>query len=348
MKKTSIVGTAILLCTFVTSLSYGQCNINPGNVATNGPIEINYNPNGTWNRSNPLGGVLGIKFLGTDFSAPGNPWQQVTIGFNGQEIKGNYSGGSWDWVTPAGVDIYSGSCFGSITTWFVTGQKGERFCVVKQERMCKGDTYIKMKFSVTNLGDVPLQRFSLIHGVDPDQDIQNFSLFPTRNDVVQQGHLAKALGVKSGLTIAYGLCDSFRQQVGFTNWSTAATPTLYDPNGNYSDITVHCITRYDVIDAFQSRTFKFFVLFNSRKSRQTIEELYKKAVNACCCCCDLSKEIKLPDGPPNRGIIIGADAALVEAVKERVLSGEESPELKELLPILAAPANREEVESDRK
>ena len=60
--------------------------------AFNGLIEINYNADGTWNR-NDVGGVQGIKYTGVDFSAPGTPWQHVTIGFNGQEIKGNFAYG---------------------------------------------------------------------------------------------------------------------------------------------------------------------------------------------------------------------------------------------------------------
>ena len=242
---------------------------------------------------------------------------------------------NWDWSTPAGVDIYNGPCFGSICTWFVSGKNGEEFVVVKQEKMCRMTSVVKMLFCVTNTGEVPLERFSLIHGVDPDQDIQNHNLYPTQNDVVSDGHLAKALGVRSGLTIAYGLCDSKRQQVGFTNWSQAAAPVLYDPNGNYSDITVHCITRYDIIKPYQSKAFKFYVLFDSKETAITIEELYKQTVNKCCCC-DLSNKIDLPDGPPGGG---GSsdDKALVDSIKERVLAGEESEELTRLLPAAGAP-----------
>lgn len=343
--KRSIIVCALFLFFVSLDTSCPAQVITPGNMASNGLIEINYNPDGTWNRSSDAG-VQGIKYTGVDFSAPGTPWQQVTIGFNGQEIKGNFSTGVWEWATPAGVDIYSGSCFGSIVTWFVKGKNGEHFVVVKQEKMCKGSSVVKMKFCVTNIGEVPLERFSLTHGVDPDQDIAGFGLYTTQNDVVSNGHLATALGVNSGLTIGYGLCDSVRQQVGFTNWDTAAAPQLYDPNGAYQDITVHCITRYDVILPYQSRAFKFYVLFDTKESAITIEELYRSAVKACCCC-DLSKRIELPDGPGGGGhgdpdaIVDDKDAATRELLRERILRGEDVSDMKESFHLLASPFNLE-------
>ena len=207
--------------------------------------------------------------------------------------------------------------------------------------MCKNDKYVQMKFRVTNLSEMALNNFTLAHGVDPDPDYENFELWGTVNDVIEDGHLAVAHGNYSGKMIAYGLCDSYRQRVGFTNWDVAANPQLYDPNGDLDDITVHCVTRFNVIQGYQSRVFKFYVLFDEKLSRDKIEDIYNKAIKSCCCCCDLTNEISLPDGPPSggHGPKSEDEIALIEVIKLRILAGESHQELKEFFPLLAHPDN---------
>lgn len=272
-------------------------------------FDANYcDQNGLWNESaDDSSPGAGLDWYSTPISAPGNPWQQVSIEAssgtfegNGNECAGYGSTGSpWDSLT---LDTYgsitpvSYSPFGGFTGengssamwragnlrihkheyWGAADEDNYRDGVSLSER---GQALI-IDVTITNMGCED-EKVYFMHGVDPDQDVVTASEYRTCNDTTPSENLVFSEGLNTGIVTGYGRCDEERQLVGHTTWDTDATGAAFSDEGyTYNDYTQH-INHFDVVPALESVTFTF--IFVSAASKEgAVASYYKARAEVCC------------------------------------------------------------------
>lgn len=215
-------------------------------------IDVAYSNHGLWNDTAT---GRGLEYNGTPVSYPGSPWQQVSIAYNGiSQDSGNYYFYTWGLQVPL-TPFEGGSGFGNIGSTTVWNSGDLR--IMKQESWYRENDPAVMKIDVvvTNEGCEPVNEFIFMHAVDPDQDIQYYYDFGTLNDVLPSGDLVISAGRTS--TVAYGRCDSVKQDLGHTGWSSDPFANFYDGDISFRDDTMHFRHVENVINAGETIRFSF-------------------------------------------------------------------------------------------
>ncbi len=221
-------------------------------VFTGTGLEVAYNNHGLWNDTSTM---QGLEFNGTPISYPGNPWQQVSIAYNGNVQKlGNASYYQWGLQVPI-VGHTGGSGFGNIGSTTVWNAGDLR--IMKEESWYKNGSVMKIDVTVTNECCSDVKDFVFMHAVDPDQDRTGFGDFRTLNDVVPSKNFVMSTGLFTGLTTSYGVCDHKKQDIGHTSWSTSPYSAFGDQNLAYIDDTMHIRHREPLIKTGETIRFTF-------------------------------------------------------------------------------------------
>lgn len=274
--------------------------------------DVNYcDQNGLWNEyaDNSLPGA-GLDWYSNPISAPGNPWQQVSIdstggsfGRNGNECAYGYtSGNAYDSltldtygpVTPITYTPQGGFVGedGSSTLWRAGDlriYKHEYWGAADRGAYRDGITLsdssqaLIIDITITNMGCED-QKVYFMHGVDPDQDVATAGEYRTCNDTVPSGNFVFSEGLKTGLVTAYGRCDDTNDAVGHTVWNTDATGAFFTDEGyTYNDYTQH-INHFAYVPALESVTFTF--IFVTAESKGDALKRYYVTRDEVCCTAD--------------------------------------------------------------
>ncbi len=269
--KHMLVGIMIVMCTAISAYSTDV----PDPFGGIG-IDVAYSNHGLWNDSAT---GRGLEYNGIPVSYPGTPWQQVSIAYNGTaQDQGNCYSYTWGLQVPL-TPFEGGSGFGNIGSTTVWNSGNLR--IMKQESWYKENDPAVMKIDVvvTNEGCEPVEEFIFMHAVDPDQDRRDYNDFRTLNFVVPSGDIVISAGLWGLTTVAYGRCDSVRQDLGHTRWST--DPFAYFDNGTYfRDDTMHFRHVEKVIDA--GETIRFSFVFIAAKDFPTAHSAYLDYIDTQC------------------------------------------------------------------
>lgn len=270
-------------------------------------FDVNYcDQNGLWNeRADNSSPGAGLDWYSTPISAPGNPWQQVSIDStggtferNGNECIGAIPAAPWDTLTVGAYGSITPVTFapfggfsgtnGSTTTWRAgdlqihkheywgaAGRGYEDGIGLSRESQA-----LIIDITITNLACSD-QDFILMHGVDPDQDVQSFGDFSTCNDTVPSDNFVFSEGTGTGIVTAYGRCDDGAERVGHTRWDPDASgATFSDDNYTRADNTQH-INHRGSVPAQESVTFQF--IFVSAVSKEAaLKQYYQTREEVCC------------------------------------------------------------------
>ena len=248
-------------------------------------IDVAYSDHGLWN-DRATG--RGLEYNGTPVSYPGSPWQQVSIAYNGTlQDSGNYSFHTWGLQVPL-TPFEGGSGFGNIGSTTVWNSGDLR--IMKEESWYreKDPAIMKIDVVVTNEGCEPIKEFIFMHAVDPDQDIQDYGDYRTFNDVFPSEDFVFSAGRDSA--VAYGRCDSVKQDLGHTWWSTSPFASLYDRNLLHSDETMHLRHVEDVI--YPGETIRFSFVFIAADDFPAAYSAYSDYVDTQCDCGELRDDYK--------------------------------------------------------
>jgi hypothetical protein len=270
-------------------------------------FDVNYcGQNGLWNEraDNSLPGA-GLDWNSTPISAPGDPWQQVSIDStggtfeqNGNECLGILPVSPWDTLTVAAYGSitpitfapfggYSGTN-GSTTTWRAGDlqiHKHEYWGAAGRGyedgiSLARESQALIIDITVTNLGCRDSD-FVLMHGVDPDQDVQAAGDFTTCNDTVPSQNFVFSEGTKTGIVTGYGRCNDGLERVGHTVWDPDANGGAFsDENYTRNDYTQH-INHKDTVPAQQSVTFKF-IFVSAISKDHALKRYYETREEVCC------------------------------------------------------------------
>jgi|LGVE01.1.fsa_nt_gb hypothetical protein len=248
-------------------------------------IDVAYSDHSLWNDTATR---RGLEYNGTPVSYPGSPWQHVSIAYNGAlQDSGNFWFYTWGLQVPL-TPFEGGSGFGNIgstTVW----NSGE-LRIMKEESWYRGKDpgVMKIDVVVTNEGCEPVREFIFMHAVDPDQDVEDYRDFRTFNDVLPSGDLVVSAGRDS--TVAYGRCDSIRQDLGHTGWSTDPFVGFYDGNLLFRDDTMHFRHVEDVI--YAGETIRFSFVFIAAEDIPAAYFAYLDYIGTQCDCGELRDEHK--------------------------------------------------------
>lgn len=299
-----------LICALALSLS-GVASAAPiaPNPFSGFGFDVNYcAQNGLWNeRADNFAPGAGLDWYSTPISAPGNPWQQVSIltssgsyAQNGNECTfGGPPATQWDSLT---LDAYgpitpvtylpfggfSGED-GSSTLW-----RAGNIRIYKHEHWGAADatTYsdgvglsdssqaLVIDVTLTNMGCED-EKVYFMHGVDPDQDVMSAGDYRTCNDTTPSGNFVFSEGLYTGIVTGYGRCDESAERVGHTVWNTDATGAFFTDEGyTYNDYTQH-INHFAVVPALDSVTFTFIFVAGVTKE-DALKRYYVTREEVCC------------------------------------------------------------------
>ena len=247
----------MLCCTFIVlALLAGGSQ---GSVVGGRRTYINYNSDcGVWNDPIARRGHILEECCPVDMSFPGSPWQQLSVSYSQDSgsVVSNFGGNTAGGCSgPNGYTVLServlddASGLVGIEHVFSMGL----LTVTKTETWDFDGQIVRIRFKVkyskgSYLANCkPIEKLSLMHAVDPDQDWEPFGVFPTLNDVIYPGGsglFAEATGPRSCKTFGYGICttkndDGSQEEVGFGPWTSTTPTTLKDPNGQMADETLH-------------------------------------------------------------------------------------------------------------
>ena len=131
-----------------------------------------------------------------------------------------------------------------------------------------------------------------MHAVDPDQDVRDYGEYRTLNFVVPSGDFVFSAGVQNPgqpTTVAYGRCDSVKQNLGHTRWSR--DPFAYFDRGPYfRDDTMHFRHVEDVI--YAGETIRFSFVFIAAEFPYLAYSAYLDYVDTQCDCGELRDDSK--------------------------------------------------------
>ena len=223
-------------------------------------VKIHYNNNGIWNNSSGQGyQVQNGDGAWQEVTYPGSPWMQMTVEYqidsSSYDYRGNWSGGSFGWTTTTS-DLSAGST-NHISHVMTMGT----LRITKDEIWEDGSKIVTLAFVVENTGGSTISNFRLIHGYDPDTDYNRYSTFNTYNDRSSDNLFVQAVAPYSSLTVAYGVCDSAKQDVGITGWDADADATLRDDGGSSGDNTIHWRHRETTINPYETIDFAGLAVF---------------------------------------------------------------------------------------
>lgn len=304
MSRSLSIATAASLA--VLSASSHAAPIAPNPFSGSG-FDVNYcGQNGLWNeRADNTAPGAGLDWHSTPISAPGNPWQQVSIDSsvgtfeqNGNECLGFGATSPWDTltvgaygsITPVTFSPFGGfsGTNGGTTTWRAGDlqiHKHEYWGAAGRGyddgiSLSKESQALVIDITVTNLGCRDAD-FVLMHGVDPDQDVQSFGDFTTCNDTVPSKNFVFSEGPQTGIVTGYGRCDDGAETVGHTVWDPDASGgTFNDENFTRNDYTQH-INHKDSVAAQESVTFKFIFVSAVTKA-DALKRYYVTREEVCC------------------------------------------------------------------
>ena len=294
--KHMLVGIMIVMCTAISAYSTDV----PDPFGGIG-IDVAYSDHGLWNDSAT---GRGLEYNGIPVSYPGTPWQQVSIAYNGTaQDQGNCYSYTWGLQVPL-TPFEGGSGFGNIGSTTVWNSGNLR--IMKQESWYKKNDPAVMKIDVvvTNEGCEPVNEFIFMHAVDPDQDIQYYNDFRTLNDVLPSGDIVISAGRSS--TVAYGLCDSVKQDVGHTWWSSDPFANFYDGDLSLRDDTMHFRHVEDVISA--GETIRFSFVFIAARCLSTVYFTYHDYIDTQC---DCGESIEMIDA------VLKRDLEYIDVISEK-------------------------------
>lgn len=271
--------------------------------------DVNYcDQNGLWNEyaDNTLPGA-GLDWYSTPISAPGNPWQQVSIAAslgnwarNGNECALGYTSATaydaltldtYGPITPITYSPQGGFVGedGSSTLWRAGDlriYKHEYWGAADRGDYRDGITLssssqaLIIDITITNMGCED-QKVYFMHGVDPDQDVSTAGEYRTCNDTVPSGNFVFSEGLKTGIVTAYGRCDEANERVGHTVWDPDATGAAFNDEGyTYNDYTQH-INHYALVPALDSVTFTFIFVTADTKE-DALKRYYVTRDEVCC------------------------------------------------------------------
>ncbi len=233
-------------------------------------VQIHYNSYGGWNNATD---AAGYQFRADtadswcDMSYPGTPWMHVGTEFD-------YDGGSYSYYANYAegysitVDSESDLSTGSVNVSEYDYTAGV-LDVVKTETWDDGGKIVQIWFTVTNDGSAEVTDFRIHHAVDPDQErCDSSDTATTYNDVMDLDgdgvdDWVEAVGGSSGNTVAYGLCDPTRQDLGITNWEEDVDATFNDQEGGGYDHTIHWRHSHETIEAGETVEFGALFVFDS-------------------------------------------------------------------------------------
>lgn len=294
--KHMLVGIMIVMCTAISAYSTDV----PDPFGGIG-IDVAYSDHGLWNDSAT---GRGLEYNGIPVSFPGNPWQQVSIAYNGiWQDRGNCYSYTWGLQVPL-TPFEGGSGFGNIGSTTVWNSGNLR--IMKQESWYKENDPAVMKIDVvvTNEGCEPVEKFIFMHAVDPDQDIQYYNDFRTLNDVLPSGDFVISAGRTA--TVAYGCCDSVKQDVGHTWWSQDPFANFYDGDLSLRDDTMHFRHVEDVISA--GETIRFSFVFIAARNLSIAYFAYLDYIDTQC---DCGESIEMID------TVLKRDLEYIEIISEK-------------------------------
>lgn len=298
-----------LTCALILSLSSGAqaAPIAPTPFSGFG-YDVNYcDLNGLWNEyaDNTFPGA-GLDWYSTPISAPGNPWQQVSIAASSGNWERNGNECSFGWTTFP-WDALTLDTYGPITPITYTPQGGfvgedgsstlwraGDLRVYKHEYWGAADRgdysdglalssdsqSLIIDITITNMGCED-QKVYFMHGVDPDQDVSTAGEYRTCNDTTPSGNFVFSEGLRTGIVTAYGRCDEANDRLGHTVWSTDATGAFFNDEGyTYNDYTQH-INHFAVVPALDSVTFTF-IFVTAVTKEDALKRYYATREEVCC------------------------------------------------------------------
>lgn len=265
---------------------------------------IHYNSRcGTWNdRGGTNRGKILEECCPIDATYPGSPWQQLSVSYRQGTSFSQFLGNSAfsapndcpSYQTTSERVLDDGTGTVGIEHVFRMGL----LTVTKTETWeFEGKTLLitfKVKYSkdafLTNCR--PISNLTVMHAVDPDQDLQPFSTFQTFNDVIFNGGsglFAEAVGPQSCKTMGYGICqtrnsDGDFDEVGFTRWIRTTPAPLTDPNGQLRDDTMHYQhTEARPLECGDEREFRFFAVWGRcvDEARANFRAAHRRFCNPC-------------------------------------------------------------------
>ena len=253
-------------------------------------IKIHYDSAGLWNDSLSTKGLQirnSTSGSWVEVTWPGAPWQATTVEFTEGSVVRYYSGnnGFSSWTTDSESDI-------STTTEKIAEYQYTMGAldVVRTDTWAISGQSMVIQYVVTNTSSTTdVTNFRLMHGMDPDQDYDLYATFNTENDYRDAdgdgtNDIVVSEGPLSNWTIAYGLCDTAKQDGGHTGWDADADASFSDDNGTSADDTMHIRHRETKIKAGDTISFSFLMGWATNLS--SVETGYVSARSSCSCDAD--------------------------------------------------------------
>ena len=248
-------------------------------------VKIHYNNNGTWNNGSSRGyQVQNGDGVWQDVTYPGSPWMQMTVEYNigssSYDYRGNWSGGSFGWSTISTTDLSEGT-LNHISHVMNMGS----LRITKDEIWEDSSKIVTLAFVVENTSSSTISNFRLIHGYDPDTDYNRYGTFSTYNDRSSDNLYVQAVAPYSNYTVAYGVCDPSKQEVGITGWDSDADAYLRDDGGSSGDNTIHWRHRETSIGPYETVLFSGLAVYgtNAVDARNQYDSLGDEACNGAVC-----------------------------------------------------------------
>ncbi len=249
-------------------------------------IQVSYNDYGGWNNATSLAGFQHRDDTADswcDMSYPGTPWMHVGLEYDhdGSSYSNylNYGYG-YDITVDVESDLSSGTT--NIAEYDYTAGVLD---VVKTETWDDSGRVMQVWFTVTNDGTADVTDLRMMHAVDPDQERCHTSSANSYNDVMDLDSdgvddWVEAMAISSTDTVAYGLCDPTRQDVGITYWEEDVDATFSDQDGASYDYTIHWRHTHDTIAA--GETVEFGALFIFDATNTDAQVAYLDNVDSLC------------------------------------------------------------------
>ncbi len=192
------------------------------------------------------GATSGFVFPGAgNVTTPGVPEDRIAIGYDvgaSHVVRDNAPLLGVHQMTPVTSETHSS---GGTTFVSTTLDAGHGVTLVQTLALGNDATFFTTTIDITNGGTSDISNLRFLRNFDPDQDVDAYGVFNTRNDVVQNPTFAilSATGDGSGTTVAMiGLGAEWRASVfGFTNTDPYATHAFdfpVDPNGALADLSL--------------------------------------------------------------------------------------------------------------
>ncbi len=236
-------------------------------------VQIYYNGYGGWNNATNSAGFQirdDPADSWCDMSFPGTPWMHVGLEYDHDGTSYAYQVNYYDGYTIT-VDSESDLSTGTTNIAEYDYTAGV-LDVVKTETWDDAGKVVQVWFTVTNDGSADVTSFRIHHAVDPDQErCTSSDTATTYNDVTDLDgdgvdDWVEAVGGSSGRTVAYGICDPTRQDVGITNWEEDVDATFLDQDGSGYDYTIHWRHSHGTIVAGETVEFGGLFVFDSTDS----------------------------------------------------------------------------------